>query len=139
MTSLFTRIIDGELPAEIVWRDDKSIGLLSKEAVQPGHTLIAPLVEVDEWIDLDPALAAHVLHVAQRLGRALRAAFGRRRVALVVLGFGVPHVHIHLVPVDTIQDLRFTDGGGDGASSEELADAAHRIREALARETAWSS
>jgi histidine triad (HIT) family protein len=92
VTTNFTRIINGELAAELVWRDDQSIAFLSHEAVQPGHTLIAPLAEVDEWIDLDPALAAHLMHVAQHLGRILRAVFGRRRVALVVIGFGVPHI-----------------------------------------------
>jgi histidine triad (HIT) family protein len=132
MPSVFTRIIDGELPAEVVWRDERAIGFLSKEALQPGHTLIVPLVEVDDWLDLDADLAAHLLSVAQHIGQALRAAFGRPRVAVVVLGFGIPHVHLHLVPVDSAQDLRFAEGGGQReATSADLAVAAGRIREAL--------
>ena len=65
MATLFTRIIDGELPGRFVWRDDRAVAFLTISPIQPGHTLVVPRAEVDNWLDLDPAIAAHLMTVAQ--------------------------------------------------------------------------
>ncbi len=74
MPSVFTRIIDGDLPGRFVYRDDRCVAFLTIEPLSPGHTLVVPIEEVDHWIDLDPELAAHVMQVAQRVGRASSSA-----------------------------------------------------------------
>ena len=70
MPSLFTRIIDGEIPGRFVWKDDHCVAFLTIEPMRPGHTLVVPRKEVDHWIDLDSELSAHIFEVARVIGRA---------------------------------------------------------------------
>ena len=130
MPSLFTRIIDGELPGRFVWRDDRAVAFLSINPLQPGHTLVVPVAEVDHWIDLDPDLAAHLMLVARRIGQAAQTAFSPVKVGLMVAGLEVPHVHLHVVPIRGVHDLDFAnaDPSPDPAA---LDDAADRLRAAL--------
>ena len=107
MPSLFTRIIDGELPGRFVWRDDRCVAFLSIAPLRTGHTLVVPIAEVDHWIDLDPDLAAHLMVVAQAIGRAQLAAFTPARVGLIIAGMEVPHTHLHVVPIGREADLHF--------------------------------
>ena len=130
MGSVFTRIIDGELPGRFVWRDDQCVAFLSIAPLRPGHTLIVPRREVDHWIDLDPDENAHLLRVAQHIGRAQQAAFSPTRIGLMVAGLEVPHVHVHVVPIDGVHDLDFANADPD-ASGDELEAAADAIRAAL--------
>ena len=88
MTSIFTRIIDGELPGRFVWRDDVCVAFLSIAPTAAGHTLVVPIEEVDHWIDLDPATAGHLMAVARAIGRAQHAAFHPARVGLIIAGHG---------------------------------------------------
>jgi len=99
MPSIFTRIIDGEIPGRFVWRDDRAVAFLSIEPMRPGHVLVVPRTEVDHWIDLEPELAAHLFTVAQQIGRAQQAEWNPRRVGVLIVGDEVPHVHIHVVPI----------------------------------------
>jgi histidine triad (HIT) family protein len=69
--SIFTRIIDGELPGRFVWRDDRCVAFLSINPLRPGHVLVVPREEVDHWLDLDPSLLDHVMRVSQKIGAAL--------------------------------------------------------------------
>ncbi len=101
MATIFTRVIEGEIPARLVWRDELCVAFIDKRPVRPGHTLVVPRKEVDHWIDLEPDLAAHVMFVAQSVGRALKEGFGASRVALLIAGISIPHAHIHLIPVGT--------------------------------------
>src|SRR5690242_7525515 len=73
--TLFTRIINGELPGRFVWRDDQCVAFLSIAPLRPGHTLVVPIAEVDEWTDLEPALASHLMVVAQTIAQAQKRAF----------------------------------------------------------------
>ena len=126
MTTIFTRIINGEEPARFVWRDSRCVGFLDATPLRPGHTLLVPVEEVDHWIDLDEDLAHHLVSVSQILGRVLQETFQAGKVGLMIAGFDVPHVHVHLVPIDTIHDLhgeRMAD-----AAEEAMDDALHRIR-----------
>lgn len=131
MSSVFTKIIAGELPGHFVYRDDRCVAFLSINPLQHGHTLVVPIAEVDHWLDLDPDLAAHLTVVAQRIGKAQQAAFSPLRVGLMIAGLEVPHVHLHVVPISTVRDLDFANAqmNPDPAS---LADAAASITAALA-------
>ena len=135
MASVFTRIIDGELPGRFVWRDDRAVGFLSINPLQPGHTLVVPVAEVDHWVDLEPDLASHLMLVAQRIGQAAQAAFSPVKVGLMVAGLEVPHVHLHVVPIRGVHDLDFAnaDPSPDPAA---LDDAAERLRAALGADAA---
>jgi histidine triad (HIT) family protein len=130
MATLFTRIIDGEIPGRFVWRDDQAVVFLTIAPITPGHVLVVPRAEVDHWVDLEPALAAHLVQVAQAVGRAQMAAFQPVRVGMIIAGLEVPHCHLHLVPIDTEADLSFAraDHSPDPAA---LDDAATRLRSAL--------
>jgi histidine triad (HIT) family protein len=107
MPTIFTRIIDGELPGRFVWRDERCVAFLTINPLKPGHTLVVPRAEVDHWLDLEPDLAAHLMTVAQTIGQALQRGFSPARVGLIIAGLEVPHVHLHVVPFDTMADLDF--------------------------------
>lgn len=130
MASIFTRIIDGELPGRVVYADDRAVALLTIAPLRPGHVLVVPREEVDHWESLEESLAAHLMAVAQRVGRAVREAFPAARVGLVVAGLEVPHTHLHVVPLDTLSDLDFTAVDTD-PDPVALDAAATRIRAAL--------
>jgi histidine triad (HIT) family protein len=129
MASIFTMIINGDIPGHFVYRDDQCVAFMSIEPLTEGHTLVVPIEEVDHWIDLDPELIAHLMMVAQRVGQAIDALYSPRRVGLLIVGDEVPHVHIHVTPIDSARDLDFANAGS--ATSEELAVVAERLRNAL--------
>jgi histidine triad (HIT) family protein len=131
MATIFTRIIEGELPGKFVWRDDKCVAFLSIAPLRHGHALIVPIAEVDKWTDLEPELAAHLMLVAQRLAKAQEAAFSPVRVGLIIAGLEVPHCHLHTVPIDHESDLHFANANTN-ATDEELERAADALRAALA-------
>jgi histidine triad (HIT) family protein len=130
MATLFTRILDGEIPGRFLWRDDRSASFLTIAPISPGHALVVPVAEVDHWTDLDADLAAHLMVVAQAVGRAQREAFSPNRIGLIVAGLEVPHAHLHVVPMETEADLDFRRADPD-ASAESLDAAAEAIRGAL--------
>jgi len=130
VATLFTRIINGELPGRFVWRDDVSVGFLSINPLQPGHTLVVPRAEVDHWLDLEPALASHLMTVAQSIGRAVQQAFSPTKVGLMIAGLEVPHVHLHVVPINGLGDLDFARADTH-ARPAALDRAAEQIRAAL--------
>jgi histidine triad (HIT) family protein len=132
--TIFTKIINGEIPGTFVWRDPKCVAFLSIEPMNPGHTLVVPREEVDHWIDLAPELAQHVFTVAQTIGRAQRAAFSPRRIGVMIVGDEVPHVHLHVVPINSAGELSFAHARS--AKPEELDGAANRLRAALRSEGA---
>jgi histidine triad (HIT) family protein len=130
MATLFTSIINGDIPGRFVWRDDRAVVFLTIAPIRPGHALVVPIEEVDHWIDLDTDLASHLMVVAREVGRAQQAAFEPERIGLIVAGLEVPHTHLHLIPIDSESDLSFAkaDHSPDPAA---LDDAAERIRAAL--------
>ena len=130
MPTLFTRIIDGELPGRFVWRDDVCVAFLSIAPIRPGHTLVVPIAEVDHWLDLEPAVAARAFAVGQAVGQAQMTAFAPTRIGLIIAGLEVPHTHLHLIPIDSEGDLRF-DRADASASAESLDAAADALRAAL--------
>jgi len=130
MASIFTKIIGGELPGRFVWRDDRAVAFLTIEPLRPGHTLVVPIQEIDHWIDLEPDLAEHLMRVAQNVGRAIHDAFQPTRVGLMIAGLEVPHVHLHLAPIDHLAELNFANCDRSPKAAEMDA-AAERIRVAL--------
>ena len=125
MPTIFTRIIEGELPGRFVWRDERCVAFLSINPLKQGHTLVVPIEEVDHWIDLAPDLAQHLMVVSQHLGTALQRAFNPARIGLMVLGMEVPHVHLHVVPMNAESDLHFEKAARnpDPADLDRAADA----------------
>lgn len=130
MSTLFTRIIDGELPGRFVWRDDEVVAFLTINPITPGHALVVPRAEVDHWVDLPAGLAQRLMAVAQVVGRAQMEAFAPTRVGMIIAGLEVPHTHLHLIPIDSEGDLSFAkaDPSPDPAA---LDLAAERLRSAL--------
>jgi histidine triad (HIT) family protein len=130
MPTLFTRIIDGEIPGRFVWSDDRAVVFLTIAPMGRGHALVVPRAEVDHWVDLDAGVAAHLMTVAQTVGQAQVAAFSPTRVGLIIAGLEVPHTHLHVIPIDSEADLNFAkaDHSPDPA---ELDAAARALREAL--------
>ena len=109
MPTLFTRIINGELPGRFVWKDDRCVAFLTINPLRPGHTLVVSRAEVDHWLDLEPDLAAHLMTVAQAIGKAQQHAFTPVKVGLMIAGLEVPHVHLHVVPITDLGDLNFAN------------------------------
>jgi len=130
MATIFTRIIDGELPGTFVWRDDVCVAFLSIAPLRPGHTLVVPRAEVDHWIDLPAATNAHLIGVAHEIGAAQMDAFSPARIGLIIAGLEVPHTHLHVVPIDAERDLSFANADS-AATSDDLAAAGTRLRAAL--------
>jgi histidine triad (HIT) family protein len=128
--TIFTRIIEGEIPGRFVWRDDRCVVFLSIDPLQPGHALVVPVAEVDHWIDLSVDDAAHLMRVAHAVGNAQQAAFSPARIGLVVAGFEVPHAHVHVIPIRGMQDLDFANVAHD-VPADEMDAAADALRAAL--------
>jgi len=137
MPTLFTKIIAGEIPCRFVWRDDRAVSFLTIAPLRPGHVLVVPRQEIDHWLDLPPDLAAHLIQVAQKVGRGVQRAFPSRKVGLMVAGLEVPHVHLHVTPIDGVHDLDF-ERQDRNADPRALDDAAERIRQAL-RDLGWGA
>ena len=107
MSTVFTKIINGEFPGRFVWSDDRAVGFLSINPLNPGHTLVVPREEADHWVDADPALLAHLTAVSHAIGAAQRDAWQAPRIGLVVAGFEVPHLHVHVFPAWEMGDFDF--------------------------------
>jgi histidine triad (HIT) family protein len=131
MPTIFTRIIEGELPGKFVWRDDKCVAFLSIAPLRHGHALVVPIAEIDKWTDLEPELAAHLMLVAQRIAKAQEVAFSPVRVGLIIAGLEVPHCHLHTVPINHESDLHFANANTN-VTEQELESAAAALRAALA-------
>jgi histidine triad (HIT) family protein len=128
--SIFSKIIDGDVPGVFVWRDQQCVGILSIAPMNPGHTLVVPRQEVDHWIDVEPELARHLFTVAQTIGRAQQQAFNPRRIGVMIVGDEVPHAHIHIVPINAAGELSFAHANHNPPEGS-LEAAAGKIRAAL--------
>lgn len=136
MATIFSKIIGGELPGRFVWKDEHVVAFMTINPIRPGHTLIVPREEIDHWIDMSPGLARRVMDVSRAVGQAIQQAFQPTKVGASIVGIEVPHVHVHLIPIDAIADLDF--GRADMNPAPEAMDAAaEKIRAAL-RELGYS-
>ena len=130
MESVFTQIIEGKLPGRFVWKDEDAVAFMTVNPIRPGHTLVVPRLEVDHWIELDPPLAQHLMGVSQAVGQAIQQAFQPMKVGQAIIGLEVPHVHIHLLPIQKISDLDFSKADPN-PGPKDLDHAAASIRAAL--------
>jgi len=130
VSTIFTKIIDGDIPGRFVWRDDEVVAFLTINPITPGHSLVVPRAEVDHWLDLPPDLAGRCMAVAQVIGIAQMVAFAPARIGMIIAGLEVPHTHLHLIPIDREADLSFAkaDPSPDPAA---LDHAAEQLRAAL--------
>ncbi len=129
MPSIFSRIIDGELPGHFIWRDEKAVAIMTIAPICAGHVLVIPIEEIDHWDDMPEALANHCLSVARKISKAQKAVYDCQRVSLQIVGLEVPHTHLHLVPINSMADANFANASQ--ADAESLAREAQRLREVL--------
>lgn len=107
MSTVFTKIMTDEWSGHFVYRDEQCAAFLSINPIRPGHTLVVPVAEVSHWVDLEPEVAAHLMKVAQKVGRAQMEVFRPERIGMIIAGFEVPHTHLHVVPVSSEGQLSF--------------------------------
>jgi len=105
MTTLFTRIINGEIPGRFVWKDEEVVAFLTIAPLTQGHTLVVPREEVDSWTHATPELLAKVMDVAQSIGKVQEGLFDARRVGVLMEGFEVDHLHVHVWPAYSTADF----------------------------------
>lgn len=128
--NIFTRIINSESPARFVWTDDRAVAFLTIEPRGPGHTLVVPREEVDRWLDIDADTMEHLMRVSRLIGLAQREEWQSDRVGLMIEGYMVPHLHIHLWP--SWSPFEFHPAGIDrNADPRHLDDNAVRLRARL--------
>ncbi len=109
MASIFTRIINGEIPCYKVAEDDRYIAFLDVKPLKPGHTLVVPKKEVDYIFDLDQETLAGMILFAQKVAKAMKEVIECKKIGVAVLGLEVPHAHIHLIPIIREGDMLFTN------------------------------
>lgn len=129
MSTIFTQIINGEIPGNFVWADEVAVAFGTIEPRSPGHMLVVPREEVDNFLDASPEIIEHCSRVAQIIGQAGRRAFGVPRALIVVAGFDVPHLHIHVIPTASMEVL--SPESKLPSDPHTLRDNAQKIREAL--------
>jgi histidine triad (HIT) family protein len=127
MPTLFTRIIEEEIPGTFVWKDEVCVAFMSINPLRRGHVLVVPREEVDHWVDCPPGLRDHLFDVSQKIARAQLLAFQPARIGLMIAGLEVPHLHLHLVPMDGVRDLDFANAAVS-VDRDDLEDAASSIR-----------
>lgn len=131
MPSVFSMIINGDLPGRFVYEDDDVVAFLTIEPMTPGHTLVVPRAEVDNWQTVEPALFHKVMDVSQLIGKAVCAAFGAQRAGVIIAGLEVPHLHVHVFPARNLSDFGFANVDRN-PSAESLDEAQAKIKAALA-------
>jgi diadenosine tetraphosphate (Ap4A) HIT family hydrolase len=131
MTTVFTKIINGELPGRFVYEDDETVAFLTIEPMTQGHTLVVPRAEIDQWQDVDTAVFGQVMTVAQLIGKAVRRAFDARRSGVIIAGLEVPHLHVHVFPTRSLSDFGFANVDRN-PSPQSLDEAQAKIKKALA-------
>lgn len=138
MSSIFTKVIRREAPGHIIWEDNEFIALLDTHPINIGHTLVIPKEEIDSIFDLSEEQYKKIWEIVKFLASPIQRATQAKRIGIAVEGFGVPHVHVHLIPVNNSCDL--DPNKSKKASPEELERMYHQIRkEILTQERLTSS
>ena len=105
--TIFTRIINGEIPAYRIAEDEFFLAFLDINPLREGHTLVIPKVETDHFFDLDENFLSRILVFAKPVAKAIEKTFSCNRCGMVVVGLEVPHAHLHLIPIDRVNDMDF--------------------------------
>jgi histidine triad (HIT) family protein len=128
MTTLFTKIIEGEIPAHKILENDQFLAFLDIRPIKPGHTLVIPKREVDYVFDLDDKTLSNILIFSKRVAKMIEKAVECKRVGIMVAGLEVPHAHIHLIPMTALGDLNFAN------AKEVKDDALKQMAEKISRQ-----
>ncbi|MBG6184548.1 histidine triad (HIT) family protein [Arthrobacter sp. CAN_A214] len=130
MSTLFTKIINGEIPGRFLWEDDEVVAILTIAPITPGHALVLPRREIEHWLDADTQTLTRLMAVAQRIGTAQQELFAAKRVGVLLEGFEVPHLHVHVWPAQGPEDfdVHRVDHSPDPQDLDRIAQA---LREAL--------
>jgi histidine triad (HIT) family protein len=129
MASVFSLIMEGKIPGNFVYQDEIAVAILTIQPIREGHVLVIPRIEVDQWSDLPLNVMTHLTQVSHRIANAMKTLFPCKRIGMMIAGLEVPHTHIHLVPMDSMDDLSFSFA--KNADSDALKKVAEKIRNAL--------
>jgi histidine triad (HIT) family protein len=127
MSSIFSKIVQGEIPCHKIAEDDQFLAFLDVMPLVEGHTLVIPKQEIEYIFDLDPEVLAGLMKFAQRIAPAIKKAIPCKRIGVAVIGLEVPHAHVHLVPLNRMLDINFSQEKLK-LSQESLAKTAELIR-----------
>ena len=130
MSSIFSKIVQGEIPCHKIAEDDHFLAFLDVMPLVEGHTLVIPKQEIDYIFDLDPEVLAGLMKFAQRIAPAIKKAIPCKRIGVAVIGLEVPHAHVHLVPLNRMLDINFSQEKLK-LSQESLSKTAELIRSFL--------
>ena len=137
MSTVFSKIIAGDIPGRIVYQDDTVAAFLTIEPVAYGHTLVVPVEEIDKWTDIPADLWAHMNEVAQNIGAVIVEEFNAERAGYLIAGFEVPHAHIHVFPANDMSGYTLASAmRHDETDAEQMDAAADTIRKALTAQEA---
>lgn len=131
MPSIFSRIVAGEIPAHKIAETDAFLAFLDVMPTTTGHTLVIPKQEVDYIFDLDDALYSGLMLFAKRVASAVEKAIPCQRIGVAVVGLEVPHAHVHLIPLNSMADMNFSQKLEPRPTADELAATAEKIRQCL--------
>ncbi|TNB71559.1 HIT family protein [Arthrobacter sp. BB-1] len=130
MSTLFTRILNGEIPGRFVWREPDVSAFLTTGPLADGHTLVVPTEEVDRWTDASPETLAKVMEVARRIGAVQVETFNAARAGLIVAGYEINHLHVHVWPSRSMAEFNFATADQD--PDPDVLDAnAEKLRQGL--------
>lgn len=129
MPTIFSKIVVGEIPCHKIDENDKFLAFLDIMPLQHGHTLVIPKKETDYIFDIDDEDLAEMMVFAKKVSKKIKAAFPCERIGVAVIGLEVPHAHIHLIPINKMDDMNFSNAKLE-MSQEELAKIAQKILEA---------
>jgi histidine triad (HIT) family protein len=130
MSTIFTKIINREIPCHLIKEDDRFLAFLDVMPLVEGHVLVIPKQEIDYIFDLEPELLGDLMKFAQMIAPAIKKAIPCKRVGVAVIGLEVPHAHVHLVPLNRMLDINFSQEKMK-PSAESLAKTAELIRSFL--------
>ena len=125
MSTIFTQILERKIPGHILCEDTKCFAFLDIRPLNRGHTLVVPIQEIDMWTDLPEETASHCMKVAKKIGEAQMKVFKPKRIGLMIAGFEVPHVHLHVIPINDMSNLDFANANPDISNDELLSDLKH--------------
>lgn len=132
MSTVFTKIINGEIPGRFVYKDEDVAAFLTIEPIAYGHTLVVPVKEVDKWTDIEPELWSKMNAVAQRIGNAIVSEFDCERAGYLIAGFEVPHAHIHVFPANDMSGYNLASVmRADETDPAKMDAAAETLRNAI--------
>lgn len=126
MATIFSKIVQGEIPAHKIAETDEFLAFLDVNPLVEGHVLVIPKQEIDYIFDIDGDVLGRMMQFAQKVARAQKQAIECKRIGVAVIGLEVPHAHIHLVPMNCMNDINFTQEKLK-PSQEELAETAKKI------------